>query len=540
MGDPAGRSRTAATALTVVLVLAIIGLPLVRLASVAFEDGPGGLAAALGGPLAGRAILNSIWTATLVTMLAVLIGTAAAFVTERSATSGRSILRAGILSPLLVPPFVVAFGWTRAFGPRGLSDQLLGIELPGLFGPIGIVLVVTVAATPLVWLVVAASLASRLEPDLDLAARASGAGRVRTFVTVSLPLLRPGLLAAAVVTFVYAINAFGVPAILGSPAGFPTITTRLYQDLAFSSSPAAFARATALATTLVVLVVVTVGSADALLTGRTTRRTGATGTLTPPGQGSRWPIALLLGGIVLTTVIPLIAVTLTALTSAVGLPPVPENWTLANFGLALGDGRFGGALARSLILAAGAATLVLILGGLVAAGTRGGRVAGTVLALGFAVPGSALAVAVLLAYGGALRDTVLIILIAYVAKFWALGHRQLSGSLDRLPEELIRAARVSGASPATTLRTIVAPILRPSILAAWAIVFIFGLHELTMSSLLYGPETSTLAVHVLNVQQLGDPTVSAALAVILTLLVGAAAVPLLLLGRRSASFAPTM
>ncbi|HET9519443.1 MAG TPA: hypothetical protein VFO73_00180, partial [Candidatus Limnocylindrales bacterium] len=66
-------------------------------------------------------------------------------------------------------------------------------------------------------------------------------------------------------------------------------------------------------------------------------------------------------------------------------------------------------------------------------------------------------------------------------------------------------------------------------------VFVFGLHELTMSTLLYGPGTSTLAVHVLNVQQLGDPTVTAALAVILTLLIALAAVPLLLVGRGPAA-----
>jgi iron(III) transport system permease protein len=140
-------------------------------------------------------------------------------------------------------------------------------------------------------------------------------------------------------------------------------------------------------------------------------------------------------------------------------------------------------------------------------------------------------VAVLLAYGGALRNSLLIILVAYVAKFWALGHRQLSGSLDRLPQDALRAARASGAGSWTTLRTIAAPMLRPSLVAAWVVVFVFGLHELTMSTLLYGPGTSTLAVHVLNVQQLGDPTVSAALAVILTLLVGAAVIPMLLLGR---------
>jgi len=74
------------------------------------------------------------------------------------------------------------------------------------------------------------------------------------------------------------------------------------------------------------------------------------------------------------------------------------------------------------------------------------------------------------------------------------------------------------------------PILRPSIAAGWLVVFVFALHELTMSSLLYGPGSATLAVVVLNVQQLGDPTVSAALAILLTLIVALAAAPLAFLG----------
>jgi iron(III) transport system permease protein len=535
-----GRGRLAATAITILLVGAIIGLPVVRLIGVALEGGVAALASALGGPLAARSIVNSLWTAALISVLAVSAGTTAAFVTERLATPRRALLRALIVAPLLVPPFVLAFGWTRAFGPRGLTDQLVGFALPGLYGPLGIVLVVAVAATPLAWLVVAAALASRVEPELELAARASGAGRARAFVTVTLPLLRPAILSAAVVTFIYGINAFGVPAILGTPAGFSTITTRLYQDLALSSNPASFARATALAATLVVLAIVVVGSADALLAGRGSARTGQTSGRAVAGGGGRWPALILVAGLTLVTVIPLLAIVLTALTRAVGLAPVPENWTLANFGTAIGDGRFAGSLLRSLVLAAGASTLVLVLGALVA-GLRGGRarLGGTALTLGFAVPGSALAVAILVAYGGLLRNTLLIILVAYVAKFWALGHRQLAGSLDRLPADLVRAARASGAGPLTTLWSVVGPILRPSIVSAWVVVFVFGLHELTMSTLLYGPGTSTLAVHVLNVQQLGDPTVTAALAVLLTLLIAVAAVPLLLLGRGPAAAEPT-
>ncbi len=537
--------RRIALAVAWICVAGLIGWPIVRLAGVALEAGPGGIVATLTAPRIATAIWNSLWTAALVSVLAVVLGTAGALVTERAAVPGRRWLRAGMLISLLVPPFVGAFGWARAFGPRGLSDQLIGWQLPGLYGPVGIVAVLAVAATPLAYLIVAGALASRVEPDLERAARASGAGPTTTFRTITLPLLRPALLSAAVVTFVFAVNAFGVPAVLGTPAGFSTITTRLYQDLARSADPAAFARAATLAATLVVMAIGVVGSADALLGGRGAVRTSRSAGAGRLGAGG-WAIALGMGAaIVVVKVVPLVAVALTALTRAVGLEPVPANWTLANFAEAL-DSRLAGGLANSLALAVAAATIVLILGGLVVAagggsrggGSRGGAgggrrsLVGTLTTPGFAVPGSALAVAVLLAWGGWLRDTLALILLAYLAKFWAIGYRQLAASVDRLPPDLVRAARASGAGAIDALRTVTIPALRPSIVAGWLVVFVFAVHELTMSSLLYGPGTATLAVVVLNAQQLGDPTVSAALAIILTAVTVAAAVPLALLAGR--------
>jgi iron(III) transport system permease protein len=137
----------------------------------------------------------------------------------------------------------------------------------------------------------------------------------------------------------------------------------------------------------------------------------------------------------------------------------------------------------------------------------------------------------LLSYGSVLRNTLTIILLAYVAKLWAVGHQSLAGSAGNLPPDLVFAARASGAAPLTAVRTVVVPLLRPAIVGGWLLVFLIAFHELTMSSLLYGSGTDTVAVAVLNLQQLGDVPVSSALAVILTLPLVVAAVPLLATGR---------
>lgn len=513
----------------------VVGFPLLELTSAGLAFGWAGVTDAFGRTGAARATFNTLWTAVVVTPVAVVAGTTAAMFTERSAVPGRRALRLVVLLSLFIPPFVAAQSWASAYGPGGLTDDLLGFAIPGMYGPVGVVAVLIVDAAPLAYIVVVGGLASRAEPDLARAARASGATAWRAFQTVTLPLLKPALIAAGALVFITTINAFGVPAILGLPGGFVTVTTRIYRDLAFSADPASFTRVVVLAVSLVVITLVTVGLADALgaLRGPATRTGAPPGGEAPPGRRSWAAAAALWGYAVISGAVPLVALTLTALNRAVGLAPVPANWTLGNFAEAVSEQSLD-ALANSLLLAIAAATGVVLLGGLLTSlpTRRLGRVLGTGAALTFAVPGSALAVAVLLAYGQWLRDTLLLILIAYVAKFWAFGHRAIAGAVDGLPPDLPRAARASGAGAGVALRTVVLPLLRPALVGAWLLVFVIAVHELTMSALLYGPGSRTLAVTILNAQQLGNVTVTSALAVLLMLLVLAAAVPLLLVGWR--------
>ncbi len=225
-----------------------------------------------------------------------------------------------------------------------------------------------------------------------------------------------------------------------------------------------------------------------------------------------WAYAILAAGL------PLLAVALAALTRAPGLPPTPGNWTLANFAGAFA-GETGAALVRSVWLAGAAAVLVPLLGGALA-GLRGpvaGRAAAVAVTLSYAVPGSALAVGVAIGYGRWLAGSALIILVAYLAKFWILGYGPVRAALDRSSPEPVHAARASGAGPVTALATVVLPPLGTALASGAVLAFLFAFHELTMSSILYGPGRQTLAVVVLNQRELGDVGTTSALAVLLTL-----------------------
>ncbi len=515
----------------------VIAWPLARLAIEAAGGGAAPIVAAFH-PNGLEAIRNSLGIAVAVTLLALAGGISLALLTEHSVPAGRSLLLLGILLPLVVPDFVSALAWTRAFGPGGLLDRLIGVELPGLYGPVGIVLVLVSGAIPLAYVLIVAGMRTRAEPDLERAARMSGAGSVIALRTVTLPLLWPVIAAAGGLIFATTMNAFGTPAVLGRPAGFATMTTRIYGDLAFSSSDAAFERVLGLALLLVAVVVVAIVLTDRIGPRRTERGSigGTAGATRRPGRlrvGLAWAFVLL------TVLVPLVALLLTALTRAAGLPPLPENLTLANFARAI-DSRTLPALVNSLLLAGAAAVACVALGAAVAmaSGPRWRRRGSGIVSLGFAVPGSVLAIGLLLAFGRSLRDTLLIILLAYVAKLWALAERPIAAVLDRLSAAGAFAARVHGADGPTVLRTVTLPVLAPTLVAAGLLVFVFALHEVTISILLYGPRSATLAVAILNVQQLGDPTVTTALSVLLTLLVMLCAIPLFMLRRRwSASVA---
>lgn len=513
--------RWGTAGLVAVVAAAVVLVPLLVLVRTVWVEGGADLDDILASPGLGTAVTNTFLLALAVTMLALPVGTLLALALRRPNLPGRTFWRVVVLLPVLVPDFVLGYSWLRAYGPAGFVDDLVGVQWPGVQGPVGVAVVVTVNAVPLVYLITAVGLAARAEPALERAARASGAGALTVLRTITLPLLRPATATAAVLVFVLTLGTFAIPQVMGSPAGFTTITTRIYANLARSSDPLAFVEAVTLALLLVVIAVLVVAPADSLL-GPRLRVTRAASTDPTFNSGSKAVSHWAATGIgcysVLAVGLPLLGILASAVTAAAGLAPTPANWTLDNFRSVL-DERTGEALSRSAVLAAAAATVLVLLGALVAAleRSRSGRRLGTLVTLTLVLPGSTLALGMLIAYGRWLGGTLAIILLAYIAKLWAVAHRPISGALDRLPPEELHASRISGAGPLTAIRTVVLRPLAPALLASWLVCFLTALHEVTMSSLLYGPGSETLAVVVLNSAELGQIGVTAALSVVITL-----------------------
>src|SRR3954453_20151064 len=523
-GGPPPVARISAGAAVAALVAALVALPLLRLAQVGWQEGAGNPPRLLGSGGMGEAVRNTVVLAVAVTAAAVPIGVVLALVLRRPDLPGRAFWRAAVLLPVLVPDFVLGYSWTQAYARAGFTDTLLGWHWSGLLGPAGVWTGLVGNAAPLAYLVVAVGLTARAEPDLERAARVSGAGGTTALLTITLRLLLPAVMAASVLVFVLTLAAFAIPQVLGKPGGFSTVTTRIYAGLSIGGDPASFVQAVTLALLLVVVAAVCVAPADALLGSRlqVSRPAVAPGAPAIAGRPAvgRAMAAGLATYLVLSTALPLAALVLSSVTRAVGVPPTPANWSLAHFREVLTP-RTVDALGRSLGLAVVAATLLVVLGGLIATvgRRRGGRAAATLVTLTLVLPGSTLAVALLITYGRWLGGTLTLILLAYLAKLWAFAHRPIAGALERRPPEELPAARVSGAGPPTAGRTVTLRPLAPALLGGWLVCFLTALHEVTMSSLLYGPRSETLAVIVLNAQELGSIGATAALSVVLTLLV---------------------
>jgi iron(III) transport system permease protein len=488
------------------------------------------LVAVLGDADTWRVLANTLYVAGVTTIGAGTLGTVLALLVGRTDLPGRASLQAGLLLPYLVPPFIGAMAWLYLLGPTGLVNQawmaLSGSPDPlvGIYGSGGIVLAMTLYKYPIAYLTVAAGLA-RVDPALEEAARCAGARPWRVSRDVTLPLVIPSIAAGMTLVFLSAMAEFGTPAILGFPAKYFVLATKIYATVLDFDRPYNLHLAAALSLLLAAIA----GAVLALQRRWFGERRFAVATahgrppVVPLGRWRRWVSGGVATFVVVTAGLPLAAVMLTALTRAYGRPLGLDNLGLENFRLVLFHlPAVWRAWWNSLVLAASAATVCVALGLTVAylqhrARVRGSGTLETLVTLPFAVPGTVLALAIVLAFlqpvfGLRLYNTLWIILVAYIARFLALALRPVAAALVQLHPALEEAARVSGAGLWRSLADVTVPLLRGGLLAAWLLAAVPALSELTLSVLLWSAGNETIGVLAFNLHEEGKVLLAAALA----------------------------
>ncbi|MCB8911717.1 iron(III) transport system permease protein [Rhodococcus rhodochrous J38] len=476
--------------------------------------------------IAGAAI-NSVVSAGCSALFAVVLATAMALLLDRTDLPGRGSLRLILLSPLLIPPFVGAIAWTGLLGPSGIVNRFwtdhFGGPLWNIYGGDGVVFLLTVHSYPMAYLIVSTAL-RRIPGDLEQVARIGGASPWQAMRTVTIPLLRPALLAAFTLTAVGNLADFGIPALIGLPERYTTLSTMVYRYIQSGTVDRPLEVVSTIGVALLVLAVLSV-VADR---GLSRRRRQLDGPVTAPQQihlgralvpagAAAWVVGLAL------TVLPILALATQALLPAPGVPLTWDNLTLDSMVAAVtAPGTMVG-VQNSLILAAGAGVVCAVLGlaiGVLTTRTRSRDNAGLDLTvmLPQAVPGLVIAVGWLILgrYTG-LFDTRWVILCAYVTAFLAIVVQAVRAPLSTTSESLEEVARTSGASRLRALRDVPWAMTVPAAVTGGVLVAVTAVRELTMSVLLVAPGTQTLGVSIFNLQQAGDYNAASALSLLVAL-----------------------
>jgi iron(III) transport system permease protein len=467
---------------------------------------------------------------------ATILGTFLAWLVGRSDVPWRKFFRTAFVLPFIMPPFIGALAWKQLLGPVGLMNKLYMMlfhtsePLWNMYGADGIIVVMMLHIYPLVYITVLGSL-ERMNPELEEAAQVAGSPIFSVMRTITLPLMLPSIASGAVLVFIACVANFGIPAILGFPENYFVLTTKVWEAVTQSAQ----ANSLSLASALSVLLGLIAGSG--LLVQRLYLRkkdyTVLSGKSMQPnivmlGKHKRWVLPFCVLVVLVTSFAPILAIVLTALTKAYGLAPIPSNWTLQNFYDVLFQNQTAKrAIRNSIFLAFSAATLISLLGALIAYIVVKTKVRGRMLLdflsnMPYALPGTVVAVAMILAWlkpvpiiGVRLYNTIWILLVAYIARYLAFGVRTTSASLTQIHICLEEAARISGANWFQSFRDIVLPLITPGLFAAWFLVFMPALRELTISTLLWSTRSETIGVMVFNLQESGNTVASAALAVVM-------------------------
>ncbi|MEN9784846.1 MAG: transporter permease [Pseudomonadota bacterium] len=515
-----GRGWRAATHGALAAALAVfVLLPLVALAPYA-GDGQRALGE-------GRAAVNTLVVCGGTLLVAAGCGVPVGWALSRVRLP--RVLQAACTLPYAIPPYVTTIAWITLANPRnGLLLPWLPVDV---YTRAGMAWVLGLHLSPFVSLATRDALGA-VDPALEEAARVSGAGALRTARDVTLPMVAPALAAAGGFVVAASAASFGVPYLLGSAARepVPVLTTRIAQTLELSPVDGR-----PLAVTLAGLLLLLGAGVPALLRLLQRRATHATARPARPSPPRPMPLAAAGVAVYVTVavVLPLGTLVASSVMDRFGGGLAPDNLTLRHWVGVLGDPRNREALGRSGWLAAAAATVAVGVGALVAHGAErdGGRAARTLAALarvGWTVPGTVLALGLLLSFSQeirlvvaervtftlALADTVWFLGIAYVARFLALPVDGSRAALRAIHPSLEEAARVSGAGWATVLRDVTVPLLAPALRTAWFLVFVPAFCEVTLSVMLRGPSTEVLGTRLFTLQSYADPQAAAVLAVI--------------------------
>ncbi|MFZ1805103.1 MAG: iron ABC transporter permease [Nitrospira sp.] len=434
---------------------------------------------------------NTVSLAGAVALLTLLLGVSTAWMVTRFEFPGRRLWEVGLVLPLAMPTYVLAYVYNYLLGFGGPVEQLwqtIAGPQARLFSPQsfwGVTLVMALDTFPFVYLLTRSALLS-FNVSFEEVARTCGASPLRRMLFVTLPLLRPSIVAGVALVILYVVSDFGAVSLLR----YQTLTYAVFQQMTGRSDNQA---ASILSILLVILALLF------LLTERWFRRKSrfyqTSGRFRAPQRiQCKWMHTAALTTC-LSTVIGL----------AFGIPvSLLVTWSLSPEAQAILDARFFGFVWNSALLSTLAATAGVLVGlplAYLASRQPTWLNTGCLQAAyaGYVLPGPVAALAVLVLFLKVLPffyGTIIVLIVAYVLHYLPAGLQSLEPSIQQITPNLEEVARTLGLSVRETWRRVTLPLIRNGVIVAWVLIFLQTMKELPATLLLRPVGFDTLAIRV--------------------------------------------
>src|ERR1700760_3305259 len=464
-----------------------------------------------------------------------LIAAPMGWLVSRTDMPGRKFIRALVTASFVTPPFLGAVAWELLAAPNsGLLNQLFRLltgaesddHIFNIYSMTGIIFVISCYTFPFVFVLVANALDTR-PGELEDASAILGGRAWTTARRITIPLALPALVAGSMIAFLQAMTLFGSPAILALPAGFHTMTTKIWS---LFQHPPKLDLAAAAAVPLLVLTILLLQAQKFILGRRGYSVVG--GKYGPPRrvEMGRWRWAALAFCLVILlnpVFLPYFALLNAAFSPNATTLATPSTLTLHNIVFVFTElSATGLVLKNTVILGTATATIGTILALVIAYVTTrqviaGSRVLGFLATAPVAVPGIVLGVGLFLSYTRppfVLYGTLWILLVAFVTIALPAAYQQLQSAFRVVHPDLEEASRILGATRLRTLWRITTPLLRTSVIATWCFIFVGVIRELSAAVILFTSETKVISVLIFDLNESGDLGAIAVLGLIMLII----------------------
>jgi iron(III) transport system permease protein len=538
------RAKTSGYATSTVLILALlalVGLPTVfvlidAIAKDSLNLGAGFTLATLKDVYTDSDVLTSLWQTVLVSVvvgtLATGIGGVLAWMLTRVDLPRTGMMETFAVIPMFLSPLVGTIAWQSLLSPRSgmLNALLTDAHAPSWLHPNidslwGIVFVLAINYVPYGYLFTSGVLRN-VDAGLEEASHMSGAGIWRTARKVLVPILRPALLSSVLFISILAAGEFSVPSILGVSTSYTPLSVRVYD--AVYNFPQNYPQAGAISTMMVLISLIAMvfyrrglrnGNRFVTVSGRSFNNRRFV-----PGSW-RWPITIGFYVYVFVTVVLPYAALLVIVSTKFRTGDLGDmRFTTANITAVLNAQDVRSAIRNTVILSIAVPIVCLLIGLIVVYCTDrlkvpGGGIANLIATAPLAVSGIVFGTGILILYiRTPLYATIGLIAVALIAHYLSHAVRIIGNGFGQLDTSLEEAARMNGASHARVLRTVGAPLLRPSLVSAFLLIYVFTIREVNTAIILYSPTSLVLSVLAWNYLADGSLAQAAVVGVIQTLL----------------------